>query len=128
MNKKLDMIQEDIASIRSNLKRLVDRPPPLNVISDWRRKYLLEISEKRCMLRQRCAERDQNKEDFKKDAVFNKSYLVNVAFKEFMENDKEDKNDLKSIAVEKMKKYVLEKPVENKITSQSCSCLYLRLH
>jgi chromosome segregation ATPase len=44
MDKKLDMIQQDIASIRSDLKRLVGRPP-LDVISDWRRKYLLEISE-----------------------------------------------------------------------------------
>ena len=44
------------------------------------------------MLRQRCTKRDQ-----KGNAVFNKSYLVSVAFKEIMENDKEDKKDKKDL-------------------------------
>lgn len=92
MDKKLDMIQQDIASIRSDLKRLVGRPP-LDVISDWRRKYLSEISGE--LQREVYVEaevcRAGPKGDFKKDAVFNESYTVSIAFKEFMENDKEDK-------------------------------------
>ena len=88
MDKKLDMIQQDIASIRSDLKCLVGRPP-LDVISDWCRKYLSEISGE--LQREVYVEaevcRAGPKGDFKKDAVFNKSFLVSVAFKEFMEND-----------------------------------------
>ena len=44
------------------------------------------------MLRQRCTKRDQ-----KGNAVFNKSYLVSVAFKEIMENDKGDRKHKKDL-------------------------------
>ena len=137
MDKKLDMIQQDIASIRSDLKRLVGRPP-LDVISDWRRKYLSEISGE--LQREVYVEaevcRAGPKGDFKKDAEFNKSLLVSVAFKEFMENDKEDeKKDLlllsglagsgKSTAVEKMKKYVLEEYSASRREKDDVTVLFL---
>jgi hypothetical protein len=133
MDKKLDMIQQDIASIRSDLKRLVGRPP-LDVISDWRRKYLLEISEE--LPREVYVEaevcRAGPKGDFKKDAVFNMSYTVSVAFKEFMENDKKDLLLLsglagsgKSTAVEKMKKYVLEEYSASRREKANVTVLFL---